>query len=57
MARQFAEHYGKPMTSGSDIHDMTRLAKGGIETDHEIKTPEDLVKVLRSGEYRLIEKY
>ena len=57
MARQFAEHYSMPMTSGSDIHDMTRLAKGGIETEHEIKTPEDLVKVLRSGEYKLIENY
>jgi len=57
MARQFAEHYHMPMTSGSDIHDMTRLAKGGIETEHEIKTSKDLVKVLRSGEYTLIENY
>ena len=57
LAKQFAEHYGLPATSGSDIHDMTRLAKGGIETPHEIKTPEDLVKVLRSGEYTLIENY
>jgi len=57
LARQFAEYYNLPMTSGSDIHDMTRLAKGGIETQHEIKTPEDLVKVLRSGEYTLIERY
>ena len=57
LARQFAGHYNLPMTSGSDIHDMTRLAKGGIETPHEIKTPEDLVKVLRSGEYTLIERY
>ena len=57
MARGFAEHYGLPATSGSDIHSLARLAKGGIETDREIKTPEDLVSVLRSGEYRLIENY
>lgn len=55
MARQFANHYGLPMTSGSDIHDMSRLAKGGIMTEHRIRTPEDLSAVLRSGEYSLIE--
>lgn len=45
------------MTSGSDIHGISRLAKGGIETDIRIKTPEDLIKVLRSGVYTLIENY
>ena len=55
MARQFAGHYGLSMASGSDIHDMTRLAKGGIMTEKRIRTPEDLVAVLRSGEYSLIE--
>lgn len=57
MAREFARHYGLPMTSGSDIHSMARLAKGGIMTDDDIKTPEDLVSVLRSGNYSLIENY
>ena len=57
MARQFALHYEMPMTSGSDIHGINRLAKGGIITDVRIKTPEDLVKVLRSGSYQLIENY
>ena len=55
LAHRFADHYGLSKTSGSDIHDMTRLAKGGIETPHRIRTPEDLSRVLRSGEYRLIE--
>ena len=49
--------YGLPMTSGSDIHGMNRLAKGGIETDRRITTPEELSAVLRRGEYRLIENY
>lgn len=57
IARQFAQHYGLAMTSGSDIHDPSRLAKGGIMTERRIKTPEDLVSVLRSGEYSLIEGY
>lgn len=54
MARIYAEHYGKAMTSGSDIHGIGALAKGGICTDHNIQTAEDLVKVLRGGEYSLI---
>lgn len=57
MARQFAGHYGLAMTSGSDIHGMNRLAKGGIMTERRIQTPEELVSVLRTGEYSLIETY
>ena len=55
LARRFAAHYGLAMTSGSDIHDTDRLAKGGIITERRIQTPEDLTAVLRSGAYRLIE--
>ena len=42
------------MTSGSDIHGWSRLAKGGIQTERRIQTPEDLIAVLRSGAYSLI---
>ena len=55
IARQFACHYNLAMTSGSDIHGMDRLAKGGIMTNVKIETPKDLIAVLRSGEYSLIE--
>lgn len=55
IARQFACHYQLPMTSGSDVHDMHRLAKGGIMTPVRIRTPQDLICVLRSGSYSLIE--
>ncbi|MBQ8189263.1 MAG: PHP domain-containing protein [Lachnospiraceae bacterium] len=55
IARQFADYYGIAMTSGSDIHGTDRLAKGGIMTKRRIQTPEDLVSILRSGEYSLIE--
>ena len=54
LARQFAEFYGLAMTSGSDIHGLDRLGKGGIMTERKIATPEDLVAVLKSGEYELI---
>lgn len=55
MARLFALHYGKPMTSGSDFHGSGHLAKGGIISNKKVLTPKDLVEVLRSGEYSLIE--
>lgn len=57
IAKQYACHFGIPMTSGSDTHELERLARGGIMTEHKIKTPEELVSVLRSGEYTLIENY
>ena len=54
MARDYAEHYGKVMTSGSDIHHIKALASGGIATARQIGCARDLVDVLRSGEYTLI---
>lgn len=54
MAKLFAEHYGKAMTSGSDIHNINALAKGGIITDHRIQTAADLSATLRGGNYSLI---
>ena len=54
MARSFAAHYGKPMLSGSDFHHPDHLARGGIITDADIQTEQDLVRVLRSGNYELI---
>ena len=50
LAHRFAEHFGVAKTSGSDVHGMNRLAKGGIETDRRILTMKDLTDVLRSGE-------
>ena len=55
MAKDFAKHYGKPITSGSDFHGKNALAKGGIISNKKILTPRDLTDVLKSGEYTLIE--
>lgn len=57
MAKLYAEHYGKPLTSGSDFHGRRRFAAGGIQTERRIRTPRDLTDVLRSGAYSLIECY
>ena len=54
MARLYAEHYGKAMTSGSDIHHIKALARGGIATERQIGCARDLVDVLSSGDYTLI---
>lgn len=54
LAKTFAEHYKKPMLSGSDFHHADHLARGGIITDTDIRSIQDLVRVLRSGNYELI---
>lgn len=53
MAEDYARHFGKAMTAGSDCHHPDHAAKAGIDTPHIISTPADLSRVLRSGEYTL----
>ncbi len=55
MAKDFAAHYHKPVTSGSDHHGPGAVGKGGIQTARDIRTAADLVAVLRDGDYTLIE--
>ena len=55
MARVWAEHYGKAMTSGSDCHGPWAVGKGGIITEKPIYTPTDLVQVLQGRNYELIQ--
>lgn len=43
-------------TSGSDFHELEDVAHGGIITDTEIKSNEDLLKILRSNNYEIIKK-
>lgn len=43
------------VTSGGDFHDKNNTNPGGIITEEPIKTNEDLLRILRSGSYRLIE--
>ena len=55
LAKTWAEHYGKAMTSGSDCHGPGAVAQGGIITEKPIYTPADLVNTLRGGNYQLIQ--
>ena len=55
MAKYYASHYNKVITSGSDFHGIKDLATGGIATKRKIRSSKDLVSVLRSGEYVLIQ--
>ena len=57
MAKMFANHYNKVITSGSDFHEISKLAKGGIETREKINSHIDLVNVLKNGDYKIIESY
>ena len=41
-------------TSGSDCHRETGVGLGGIITEEPIKTNEDLLKILKNGNYKLI---
>lgn len=41
-------------TSGSDFHESEDAARGGIITETEIKTNEELLKILKSNNYELI---
>lgn len=55
LAKLFAENYHKPITSGSDFHNASHLAKGGIVTSKKICCNRDLIDLLRSGDYRILE--
>lgn len=46
----------KIKTSGSDCHRETGVGLGGIITEEPIKTNDDLIRVLKSGNYKLIRK-
>lgn len=56
-ARAYAEYFpSKIYTSGSDHHDANHFPAGGIETDYEIKTMDDLMNTFRARSYTLIEE-
>ena len=54
IALRWAEKYGLIQTSGTDHHDKKHIPNGGIETDFPIRTAEELIAVLKSGEYTLL---
>ncbi len=54
LAFNFAKHYGKAMTSGSDCHGPGAVGAGEIETDTKILSSRDLYETLTCGNYSLL---
>lgn len=50
----FGRMKGKIFTSGTDHHDPHHVPNSGIVTEKPIKTKEDLLATLRSGDYSII---
>lgn len=53
-AYDWAEKHGKLMSSGSDFHKFGSCRQGGIITETKISNNEELLEVLKSGNYKLI---
>ena len=53
VAEEWAKQYGLIRTSGSDFHNPDQRGYGGILTNAAIRTSEELVAVLKSGNYTL----
>lgn len=55
-AKAYAEYFpAKIFTSGTDHHDANHFPAGGIETDYEITTMDELMDTFRARSYSLIE--
>ncbi len=54
-ALEYGKSTNKILTSGSDFHRLDDLARGGIATEVEITEINQLVDILKSGEYKLIQ--
>lgn len=56
-AKKWAQETGKLVCSGSDFHTVEHCARGGIITRERINSNSDLLRVLRSQDFKLIETY
>lgn len=55
-AKSYAQHFKLIKTSGSDLHYPTDKILGGIRTSQKITSVNQLVDILKSGKYTLIEE-
>lgn len=54
IAEQWADEYGLIKTSGTDLHYSYVPASGGILTKQKIENVQQLVQILKSGNYQLL---
>ena len=52
-AVNYAAEMGFPITAGSDAHQAKSCPRYGVAVPHRIRTPEELVQVLRDEEYEI----
>lgn len=57
IADMWADKFSLIKTSGTDFHYITSPANGGIFTEKEITTMEELIETLKSGNYTLNKQY
>lgn len=57
IAEMWANKFNLIKTSGTDFHYTTSPANGGILTENEIKTMDELIEALKSGAYTLNREY
>ena len=53
----WADIHGLKRTSGTDFHEPRHICCGGILTDEPVKTPEQLVEILKNESYELMTDY
>lgn len=56
-AYEWAKQNNKLMVSGSDFHTKKNLARGGIITNEVINNNDDLLRILKSNNFKRIETY
>ena len=56
IAYMWAQRYGLKMSAGSDFHGESHDTNTGILTDHPITTREELMEVLNSGAYEIVNR-
>ncbi|MEJ6950646.1 PHP domain-containing protein [Natronospora cellulosivora (SeqCode)] len=54
LAEEYAKRYKMKMISGSDFHQKEDLARGGIIAKEKVSNMAELLKLLKSDEYKLI---
>ena len=54
IADKWADHFGLIKTSGTDIHKPHETPKGGILTAKKMETMQDVLEVIKSGNYKLV---